>query len=160
MKLSDEQLSRLISYLQKCLEELRLEYKLNTLSEKEFTAQYLFPWAQQITKELNKKGLYVRGDGGPSVQAVVWENITFFPDISIDFHANKTVAFEVKVIRDLDPSGSIAKAIGQALVYSIGGYRHSFTLLFSTLNRGESTSDITFKSSTKAAPNSTVILFR
>ena len=79
---------------------------------------------------LNKSGLYCRGNGGPSVQPIVVDDLEFYPDIEIVMDSQKVLSIEVKFIRAQDPNGSITKGLGQGLLYKLHGYENSFVLFF------------------------------
>lgn len=125
MRLSDEQFKKLMEYADAWIKELVLPIVTSTWEEKIFTAEHLLPWLQGKVEQLAKPGLYVRGDGGPSVHPVVWSNIAFFPDLAIVSDEEKLVAFEIKLIREVDPGSSLSKAIGQSILYSSFGYKVS-----------------------------------
>lgn len=125
MRLSSEQLSKLLEYVDAWVKELNFPVVGLAWEEKKFTADYLLPWLRGKVAELAKPGLYVRGDGGPTVHPVVWSNIAFYPDLAIVSDEEKLVAFEVKLIREVDPGSSLSKAIGQSILYSSFGYKVS-----------------------------------
>jgi len=109
---------------------LAISGKSAETDEKKFTSEVLLPQLQEFVNSLKKPELYVRGDGGPSVIPLVWNGISFFPDMSIVSSHEKYVAFEVKVLRDSDPGGSLSKAIGQTFLYRKLGYVSSFGIIF------------------------------
>ena len=125
MRLSDEQFSKLLEYVDGWVKELNFPVISPASEEKKFTAEYLLPWLREKVEQLAKPGLYVRGDGGPSVHPVVWSDIAFYPDLTIVFGEEKLIAFEVKLIRQVDPGSSLSKAIGQSILYSSFGYKVS-----------------------------------
>jgi len=147
MNLTEDQLSTLSNFLSEILESLFLDNVELTVSENEFTASHLFPWVKEKINTLKKQGLYVRGEGGPAVQPLIWQGVSFLPDISVDFFSTKAIAFEIKIIRNSDPTGSFSKAIGQTLIYSIAGYYQSFALVFDFRNPAKSKSTVKFSNS-------------
>lgn len=140
LSLSDSQIERLASLVDGWLEELHPLLVSATETEPKFTANVLLPWLRLKVESVNKAGLYVRGDGGPVIKPVVWEGVPFLPDLSIVMGDDKYVAFEVKLLRDQDPGGSLSKAVGQTLLYSKLGYSYSFGLVFdcrTSTNKGD-----------------------
>ena len=129
MRLSDEQFKRLLEYTDVWIKELEFPAVNSVWEEKKFTAEVLLPWLREKVRQLAKPGLYVRGDGGPGVHPVVWNNISFFPDLTVVSDEEKLVAFEVKLIREVDPGSSLSKAVGQSILYSSFGYKVSIAIV-------------------------------
>ena len=98
--------------------------------ETSFTGAYLLPWLTKKVSDLNKPGLYVRGDGGPAVRPLIWEKISFYPDLAIVEGETTYIAFEIKILTNLDAGGGLTKGIGQTALYSNLGYAKSFGLFF------------------------------
>lgn len=90
---------------------------------------------------LRKPSLFLRGDGGVPPRPVPGYGSFFYPDIEIGAFAHRYLAAEVKFIRDSDASGSISKALGQALVYRAAGISVVFVILVDCRSRGRSSSD-------------------
>lgn len=130
MILEPFQLSNLIQLTSEWVSGLKIQDVDNELGEVLFTGNYLYPKLKLHVESLFKPGLYVRGDGGPVVQPLVWENISFYPDLAIVTATNKYIAFEVKILREIDPGGFLTKAIGQTVLYSHLSYDYSFGLIF------------------------------
>jgi hypothetical protein len=129
--LTINQIANLISYVNKGLYESVFEIPDQATREIPFSTRVVVPVIQEIVKSTKKNGLYVRGEGGHPVKSIYEAEMEFKPDITIGFHNDLHIAFEVKIIRPGDPSGSFSKAIGQALAYrSLGSFDASFALLF------------------------------
>ena len=128
--LNDGQLGKLIQFSESWIKELEVESSSLNLGETAFTGQILLPWLQHRVSSLLKPDLYVRGDGGPPVLPLIWEGITFFPDLTVVSAHEKYISYEVKILRDGDPGGALTKAIGQTALYARLGYRASFGLIF------------------------------
>ena len=101
--LNQKQLDNLIRLSESWIKEIEVEASSLTLGETAFTGEVLLPWLQGKVSTLLKPELYVRGDGGPPVQPLIWEGITVFPDLTVVSAYEKYLAFEVKILRDGDP---------------------------------------------------------
>lgn len=132
-QLSKVQVSNLITFIRDGLSSLELEPPSSLNREVTFTGNVVLPAIKKLVKDADKTGLYVRGDGSHPVKSIHHANLEFKPDISIGFHNDLHIAFEVKIIRNSDPSGSFAKALGQGITYrTVGGYDACFVLIFDT----------------------------
>jgi len=128
--LTPGQIQNLVKLADSWIREIEVESSALALGETAFTGQVLLPWLQNRVSALLKPQLYVRGDGGPPVQPLIWEGITFYPDLTVVSTQEKYLAFEVKIIRDGDPGGALTKAIGQTAIYTRLGFCASFGLIF------------------------------
>jgi hypothetical protein len=129
--LTEIQISNLISFVRTRLSESIFEIPDNASREIPFSTRVVVPAIQEIVKSTKKSGLYVRGEGAHPVKSIYEAEMEFKPDVTIGFHNDLHIAFEVKIIRPGDPSGSFSKALGQALAYrSLGNFDASFALLF------------------------------
>lgn len=128
--LNDRQLDNLVRLAEGWIKELEVDSSSLNSGETSFTGEILLPWLQKKVSALLKPELYVRGDGGPPVQPLIWEGITFYPDLAVVTAHEKYLAFEVKILRDGDPGGALTKAIGQTSLYARLGYRATFGLIF------------------------------
>ena len=129
--MTEIQISNLISLVRTRLLESIFEIPDNDSREIPFSTRVVVPAIQEIVKSTMKSGLYVRGEGAHPVKSIYEAEMEFKPDVTIGFHNDLHIAFEVKIIRPGDPSGSFSKAIGQALAYrSLGNFDASFALLF------------------------------
>jgi hypothetical protein len=128
--LNDRQLRNLVRIAENWVKEIEVEATALSLGETAFTGEILLPWLQKKVSTLLKPELYVRGDGGPPIQPLNWEGITFYPDLAVVSVYEKYLAFEVKILRDSDPGGALTKAIGQTSLYSRLGYTSTFGLIF------------------------------
>ena len=128
--LNDRQLRNLIRIAEGWVKEIEVEAISLSGGETAFTGDVLLPWLQKKVSTLLKPELYVRGDGGPPVQPLIWEGMTFYPDLVVVSAHEKYLAFEVKILRDGDPGGALTKAIGQTSLYARLGYNATFGLIF------------------------------
>lgn len=128
--LNARQIQNLVRLADSWIREIEVEASSLALGETVFTGKVLLPWLQNRVSELLKPELYVRGDGGPQVQPLNWEGITFYPDLTVVSTHDKYLAFEVKILRDGDPGGALTKAIGQTSLYARLGFSASFGLVF------------------------------
>jgi hypothetical protein len=128
--LNPRQIENLVRLADGWVREIEVEASSLALGETVFTGEVLLPWLQNRVSSLLKPQLYVRGDGGPTVQPLIWEGMTFYPDLTVVSTHDKYLAFEVKILRDGDPGGALTKAIGQASIYARLGFSASFGLVF------------------------------
>lgn len=128
--LNDRQLQNLVRIAEGWVKEIEVEASSLNDGETVFTGSVLLPWLQKKVSTLLKPELYVRGDGGPPVQPLIWEGMTFYPDLAVVSAYEKYLAFEVKILRDGDPGGALTKAIGQTSLYERLGYSATFGLIF------------------------------
>jgi len=86
-------------------------------TEEQYTARVVRPYIDKFVKDTRSPGLVVRSDGQQQPLRVQVNGITAIPDIEIGEGREVLLAVEVKFLRDQDPSGSLTKAIGQAVLY-------------------------------------------
>jgi hypothetical protein len=86
-------------------------------TEEQFTARVVRPYVDRFVKGTRSPGLAVRSDGQQQPLRVQVNGITAIPDVEIGEGRDVLLAVEVKFIRDQDPSGSLTKALGQAVLY-------------------------------------------
>lgn len=136
-KLSEEQLSKLSHLFSQFLESCVWPLESTVDGEVAFTSNEVLPRVKQWLKTLRRNTLVIRSDG-EALQPLPLSllSATFRPDLEIVEHSDRLIALEVKFIKQNDPSGSIAKAIGQALLYKTVGSKKSFALLIDL--RGQS----------------------
>jgi len=132
-------------------------------SEEKFTAKHILPLLELEIARLLKPSLLVRGDGGSSMMPVVWSGLAFFPDLAVCEFETRHIAVEVKILRDkrfggIDAGGALAKAIGQTVVYSQLGYKHSLGLVFD-LRSGNSKTEIQWREALLVEERSQVHIF-
>jgi hypothetical protein len=108
-----------------------LEWRRPTPGESEptYTGAELLPSVSDLMSNLDTPGLVVRADGGVPTRPVSLFGVEFYPDLEIAYFDARSLAVEVKFIRGADGTGSISKALGQALVYRAGGYPHVHVVL-------------------------------
>jgi hypothetical protein len=108
------------------------KYELNEKGqqERELTTEQVGPSLTRFAKELLLNQLIVRYDGHLPARPLISSGMTFLPDAQVTFHSQKVLAIEVKIIREQDPSGSLAKAIGQTLMYRALGFECALGLVF------------------------------
>ena len=144
--LNPRQLQNLVRLAESWITEIEVEASALTLGETAFTGEILLPWLQKKVATLLKPELYVRGDGGPPVQPLIWEGITFYPDLTVVSAHEKYLAYEVKILRDGDPGGALTKAIGQTALYARLGFSASFGLIFDQRTSVSRNSIVSWKS--------------
>ena len=144
--LNDRQIRNLIRISEGWIKEFQVDATDLNVSETAFTGHILLPWLQKKVSILLKPELYVRGDGGPPVQPLIWEGITFYPDLAVVSAYEKYLAYEVKILRDGDPGGALTKAIGQTALYSRLGYSATFGLIFDQRSSVARNSTVSWKS--------------
>jgi hypothetical protein len=104
-------------------------------SEPSYTHRAVRPAIQDWAKSLKRDSLFVRGDGGVPPRPVAAFGVFFYPDVELSEHDQRLLAVEVKFLRGTDPTGSIAKALGQALIYRVAGFQVSKALFFDCRSR-------------------------
>jgi hypothetical protein len=135
-KLNSNQIHRLVEICKERVSEMEFELPVSTSHEIALSSNQIIPAIQDMVLKIGKPGLHVRGEGAQPVKTIFEASMEFKPDASIGYHNDLHIAFEVKIIRPSDPSGSFTKAIGQAMTYvSLGSYDASFVLLFDTRNQ-------------------------
>jgi len=144
--LSEKQLRNLIQIAEGWVKEIEVEASTLNDGEVAFTGKVLLPWLQNKVTTLHKPELYVRGDGGPPVQPLIWEGITFYPDLAVVSVYEKYLAFEVKILRDGDPGGALTRAIGQTSLYERLGFNATFGLVFDQRSSVARNSIVSWKS--------------
>lgn len=141
--LTPKQLDALSRRVTECLLRIPWRRPLAGESEPKFTGSVILPAVEGMLQSLRTPGLVLRGDGGNSPRPVSYFGVEFYPDLEIGFFDQRTLAVEVKFVRDVDPSGSISKALGQALIYQAGGFPVVHTVLIECRHpRRQSSSDI------------------
>lgn len=143
-----------------CIRLARFDSPCDAEREPVFTGRVLLPWLTFWVKGLNHPGLYVRGDGGPSVPPITWEGITIFPDLVIVDGPSKYVAIEVKVISDVDPGGSLTKAVGQSVLYARLGYENSVGMIFDIRGSSKRIDQVRAVEELEFSSHTSVFIFR
>lgn len=134
--LTKNESDKLSNYVTRKLSEVDFEVPEETAREVVITASQIVPELKKIIDSVGKTGLYVRGEGAQPVRIIHAAGMQYKPDAAIEFYNQSIIAFEVKLIRSGDPSGSFSKAIGQALTYlALGNYETVVLLLFDTRKR-------------------------
>lgn len=157
--LNQLQIDRLAVLVSEWLDALRLEAVPAAETEPKFTAQVLLPWLKRHVDSLKKNGLYIRGDGGPIIKPVIWEGVPFLPDLAIVMGEEKYISFEVKLLRDQDPGGSLAKAVGQTVLYSRFGYHYSFGLVFDCRSSRGTAPELALNEKFEITPKANICIF-
>jgi hypothetical protein len=80
------------------------------------------------------------------VQPLIWEGITFYPDLAVVSVYEKYLAFEVKILRDGDPGGALTRAIGQTSLYERLGFNATFGMVFDQRSSVARNSIVSWKS--------------
>lgn len=158
--LTDSQQRKLFEKLTESIKLERFEPPRDSEREPDFTGRVLLPWLTIWVKGLNHPGLYVRGDGGPSVPPITWQGITIFPDLVIVDGPSKYVALEVKVISDVDPGGSLTKAVGQSVLYAKLGYENSIGMIFDIRRSSKPINQVRVVEELEVSTNTSVFIFR
>lgn len=97
--------------------------------ETQFTGEQIYPRLKKFVDSLNHRSLTLRADKNRPPASLSLHGLMFLPDVEITEFAEKHLAIEVKFLRDTDPSGSLAKAIGQGLLYKSLGFAYSHVLV-------------------------------
>ncbi|MEY2674718.1 MAG: hypothetical protein RLZZ514_1283 [Actinomycetota bacterium] len=99
--------------------------------EPSYTRRVLYPQFKKFVDDLGDKQVSLASDGTQNrpTPVLIGHGQKFFPDMSISVFGGRSIAFEVKFLGDQSFSGSLATAVGQALVYSTCGYSYAHALL-------------------------------
>jgi hypothetical protein len=100
-----------------------------------FTGTVLLPRVHDWIRTLGHRSLSLRADGGSPPGSLTVAGMEFVPDMEFWEYESKLLAIEVKFLRDTDPSGSLAKSIGQASLYRALGFRFSYVFIVDCRNR-------------------------
>lgn len=103
--------------------------------ETAFTGTVLLPRVQDWVRTLGHRTLSLRADGGSPPGSLSVAGMDFVPDMEFREYESKLLAIEVKFLRDTDPSGSLAKSIGQATLYRALGFKFSYVLIVDCRNQ-------------------------
>jgi hypothetical protein len=100
--------------------------------EPAYTKRVLLPQFHSFVQDINDKQLRLNSDGAVTPLPVTLTGAQdFYPDMSLDLHGKRGVAFEVKYLPSAHYSDRLAKAIGQAIIYSTFGYIGAVVILVS-----------------------------
>jgi hypothetical protein len=97
--------------------------------ETQFTGEQVYPRLKKFIESLKHRSLIVRADKNSPPRSLSLHGLTFVPDVEVVEFSDRHLAIEVKFLRDADPSGSLAKAIGQGLLYKSLGFAYSHLLV-------------------------------
>jgi hypothetical protein len=92
------------------------------------------PQIEKMLVDIKEKRLNLRGDGVQPVRPLFKSRFSIKPDIEIEIFGERLLAFEVKILRKNDPTGSLTTAIGQGLLYRAWGYKAAFVLIIDSNN--------------------------
>ncbi len=98
-------------------------------TEPQYTQRVLQPIARRILTEIEAPGMVCGGDGGVPTHRTNMLGMTFAPDLEFSYRGQRLVAIENKFVTYKHRQRSIASAMGQALVYRIGGFPLCIVLL-------------------------------
>jgi hypothetical protein len=131
-------------------------------SEKEpaFTNRVVLPFVSAWVKSLNENGLHVRGDGGLNPLRLVWDEVSFYPDITIMNFQDRLVSYEVKFLRMEDPGGSLTKAIGQTMIYEKAGFASSIGVIIDCRKLQNSHSKVRYSETIHLSERATALIFK
>jgi hypothetical protein len=73
--------------------------------------------ARETLDDLGIEGVVLAGDGVAPVAPVPYLGIRFYPDMTLHHYGEPVLAIEVKYLKQGQPQGSLATALGQASVY-------------------------------------------
>ena len=144
MKLNEAQQQNLELLFGRWLASLCLPIPLPGVTETEFTGKVLLPRVQEWVRGLGKPFLLVRGNGGLPPLPLIFDGMSFYPDIEVSAQDERYLGVEVKLLRSAaDASGSLSKALGQTCVYQALGIR-SVHLVLLDIRPGYRSGDPTF----------------
>ena len=157
--LDEKQIAKLSHLCESWIRELEIPSSFLQNGETSFTSIYLLPWLTRKVTDLKVPSLYVRGDGGPSVRPLIWQEISFYPDLAIVEGENTYISFEIKILTDVDPGSGLTKGIGQTALYSNLGYKKSYGLFIEQRDKKKNQENLTWKSEIISGLNYSVAYF-
>ena len=98
-------------------------------SETDFTKNVIFPSLSLWHKNLNMPSFILSSNGHLAPKPLSVWGMQFFPDITIEEFQSKLLAVEIKLLRDNESTGSLAKAVGQSFIYHTLGFYSSISLI-------------------------------
>src|SRR4051812_37426783 len=104
--LTDGQLANLSRRFGACVSGANWRRPELNEAEPAFTGSVLLPQVGGMVAGLNTPGIVVRADGGVPTRPVSFFNVAFYPDLEIAYFDNRSLAVEVKFLRDQDTSGA------------------------------------------------------
>lgn len=96
--------------------------------EPDYTKRVLAPQLANFLRRTNSP-FVLRADGKLRPQPVVFGGWSQYPDIAFNLGLERTVAVEVKFFSGPSDKSALLTAIGQALLYTAGGYETSLVIL-------------------------------
>lgn len=116
-------------------------------AEPSYTRDVIMPTVADWLATLGRPQLFLRGDGVAPPRSVSLLDMFWYPDIEIVAFERRHLVGEVKFLRDVDASGSVSKAVGQAALYRAAGVDFGHVLLIDCRARpsaglGESARDL------------------
>ena len=90
---------------------------------------------ESLLYKLGERQLVLRYDGKLNPRSMLRHGMNFLPDIEVYLYSQKCIAIEVKILRDHDASGSLAKAIGQTFMYKALGFEIAIGVIFDARTR-------------------------
>lgn len=124
--ISEARLDRLVGLLQADLAKVAIDAPHSSEREPSYTRRCVTEPVSQFLMSLDIPGLVVAGELEGPVRPIYLLGRRFYPDISIAYGGDMLIAIEVKYLRN---SGSIATAIGQAMVYRTFAYRRALVFM-------------------------------
>ena len=98
--------------------------------ERWVTKHIVRPVVANTLNQIGEKRLILSSDGEYAPKKIVKYGMSFSPDLDVTFLNQRCIAIEVKLLREIDASGSITKALGQTILYQEFGYENSLCLIF------------------------------
>ena len=136
--LTSRQIGNLTSRLVADLQSTNWPKIQSTDQERSVTKHFVAPVVRETLSQLGINRLVLSSDGTRVPKPLIKFGMSFSPDLEIRFADQKCIAFEVKLLRDHDASGSLSKALGQALIYKSFGFERSICVVFDTRKNGDS----------------------
>ena len=133
--LTAPQAQRLMALLSERLRDSELEAPLPGEREPAFTARCLLGIVRASLSDLRIHGLVEGGDGGSRARPVSLCGLLFYPDLTVRYHGEPVLAFEVKYLGRAGRQSSMATGLGQAYLYRQVGYKHAGAFLIDLANR-------------------------
>ncbi len=124
---------RFFEIVQRRFQEAVLLAPTSRETEFQYTKRVLQPIAQRLVDSLETPGLVCGGDGGGPTHRSTLLGMAFVPDIEFSYRGQRLVAVEVKFVGATRRQQNIASAMGQALIYRLGGFQFCIALILDML---------------------------
>jgi hypothetical protein len=133
--LTEAQAKRLTDHVARQLQRGVLERPEPGEHEPAYCARQIRPLLKAAIDRLGIHGLLIAGPGAQPIRPVYVLGMRFYPDLAVMYHSSPTLAIEVKYLSTPTKQTAFASAVGQAMIYRIGGYQRSIVFVLEMAHR-------------------------